>query len=274
MKLTCDLCGGALQMNAGAQDASCKNCGMCYPLEMLRERLKAGNAPLQNTIKDPHTPIFSDTPARQIIDTPIVQQTSAPQPKPAAEQFIMPVESLFAACLTGTVQQGTIGIGERVYINGDYSTPYRLRRFGDDAATTHASAGEYARLYLVPNRKDAMKQARTITGDPTPTENAYRFSGSVESYFADLLQKHFREYTLQQQVQWPGLKVPVSFMLMDGNRPVAAIFVFDSHDSRSRYQAQKAAKLFADAGIGCTHFFREYRNDAAYVTDRIRAAIG
>ena len=39
MKLTCDLCGGTLQMNAGGKDASCKNCGLCYPMDVLREKL-------------------------------------------------------------------------------------------------------------------------------------------------------------------------------------------------------------------------------------------
>jgi hypothetical protein len=186
----------------------------------------------------------------------------------------MPVEMLFAACLAGDVKQGCIGVGERVYINGDYSKPYTLRRFGNDPDATHASAGEYARLYPVPHHKDVMKQARVITGDPNPTSNAYRYSGSVEGYFTDLLQKNFGEYTLEKQVDCPGLKIPVTFMLMKNGRPLVAIFVFDSKDSHSRYQAQKAQKIFEEAHIGYTHFYKDYRNDMPYVIDRIRAAMG
>lgn len=39
MKLTCDLCGGVLQMNLDGQGAVCGNCGMTYSLEHLRKKL-------------------------------------------------------------------------------------------------------------------------------------------------------------------------------------------------------------------------------------------
>lgn len=39
MKLVCDLCGGALQVKPGSQEAECKNCGLCYSMEALREKL-------------------------------------------------------------------------------------------------------------------------------------------------------------------------------------------------------------------------------------------
>ena len=42
MKLTCDLCGGSLQMNADGQSACCINCGMTYPKERLLEKLNGG----------------------------------------------------------------------------------------------------------------------------------------------------------------------------------------------------------------------------------------
>lgn len=40
MKLTCDLCGGELQMQAGGQRACCANCGLEYSQERLVEMLK------------------------------------------------------------------------------------------------------------------------------------------------------------------------------------------------------------------------------------------
>ena len=39
MKLTCDLCGGKLQVNPGGQGAHCADCGLGYTLERLREKL-------------------------------------------------------------------------------------------------------------------------------------------------------------------------------------------------------------------------------------------
>lgn len=280
MKLTCDLCGGALQVNAGAQDASCKTCGLCYTMDMLRQKLGLGSTQQNKPVETPRAPVASTPAVDPVREQPVIVKT---QPKPvevpAAKQFIMPVDKLFAACLSGDVKQGCIGIGETVYINEDYTKPYRLIRFGNDHAATRVTAGQYTRLFLVPknrgyNSKDAMKNARLVTGDPHPAINAYRCDGSVEGYFADLLGKNFAEYQIDKQVEWPGLKIPVTFMLLKNNRPAMAVFVFDSHDTKSRYQAQKAQKLFDSCAIGCTHFFKDYRNDAPYVIDRIRAAMG
>ena len=39
MKLTCDICGGTLQMNSGGTGATCVNCGMTYSVDRLREKL-------------------------------------------------------------------------------------------------------------------------------------------------------------------------------------------------------------------------------------------
>lgn len=47
MKIECDLCGGQLQMNPGAQGATCMNCGMSYPMEVLREKLTKNNVTAQ-----------------------------------------------------------------------------------------------------------------------------------------------------------------------------------------------------------------------------------
>ena len=287
MKLTCDLCGGSLQMNAGGQEASCKNCGLCYSLDTLREKLRSGSAPQNKPVETPQistvptpvaTPIKEQPVAEEPQLKPIVSVTQEPQLKPvaapAAEQFVMPVECLFAACLAGTVQQGCIGVGETVYIDGDYSKPYRMYRFGNDPEATHVSAGQYTRLFLVPNRRDLLKNARVVTGALNPTENAYRFNGSVEGYFEDLLRKNFAEYTLKKQMEWPGLKIPVTFMLMKNYRPVLALFIFDSHDAKSRYQAEKAQEILGSAFIRCTHFYKDYRNDEPYVVDRIRDILG
>lgn len=186
----------------------------------------------------------------------------------------MTVESFSDGCLHGYVQQGCIGVGEQVYINGDYSRAYQLYRFDHHIDTTHAKAGQKVSLCLEPNRKSELRQAHTVTSDRTPVNNAYRFHGSVEEYFEDLLRREFAKYTLKKQMTWPGLDMPINFMLLQNGRPVAAIFVFDSHDAHCRYQAQKAGDIFAAAMIGCTHFYADYRNDELYVTERIRSELG
>ncbi|MBQ8831581.1 MAG: hypothetical protein IJ017_08280 [Oscillospiraceae bacterium] len=46
MKLTCDICGSGLQMNADNQGAACTNCGMAYSIESLRTKL--GSSTIDN----------------------------------------------------------------------------------------------------------------------------------------------------------------------------------------------------------------------------------
>ena len=52
MKLTCDLCGGELQMNLDGQGAACGSCGMTYSLEHLRKKLGVQTAEKQETKLD------------------------------------------------------------------------------------------------------------------------------------------------------------------------------------------------------------------------------
>lgn len=56
MKLTCDLCGGELQMNPGG--AVCGNCGLEYGEDRLREKIAE-----QKPVPDPKPPVRKDPPA-------------------------------------------------------------------------------------------------------------------------------------------------------------------------------------------------------------------
>ena len=51
MKLTCDLCGSDLQMNANGQSAKCINCGLEYPKERLMEMLNNNTTVKTETIE-------------------------------------------------------------------------------------------------------------------------------------------------------------------------------------------------------------------------------
>ena len=70
------------------------------------------------------------------------------------------------------------------------------------------------------------------------------------------------------------MNLPITFLLCQDSRAVTAIFLIDSNDSKARYQVEKAAKLLAPAGVGCTHFFDNYRNDWDYVVNRIQGSMG
>ena len=255
MKLTCDLCGGALQMNLGGQDATCKSCGLVYSLARLQEKLGIGGAAPSKTPEAPTKPAVA-------------------KPEASQEQFTMQVDGVCGRYLTGRVQTGCIGIGETVYINGNESAPYRVYRFGDDIATVKVCAGMNVEIELNGCHRNILKQARTLIGDRTPGVNAYQFPGTLDAYFTHVLQQNFADYTLQTQVAKEGLRLPANYLLLKNGQPVVAIYVISCDDSSARYQAQKAVEIFGQAGIGCTHFYSEYRNDAQYVVDRIRSVMG
>lgn len=281
MKLTCDLCGGALQMNLGGQDAACKTCGLVYPLERLREKLsqKTPTQPKQTAVEPKQAvvePKQTVVEPKKVVVEPkqVVVEPKQEAEVPVIQQFVMQVEGVSGDCLVGCVQQGSIGIGECVYVNHDYANAYRIYHLGDDSDVVCVKPGMRAKLHLVSCPKKVLRNAQVLTGNQLPVENAYNFPGSVDAYFASLLQRKFPEYAVQTQVAWEGLKLPVSYLLLQNGTPAVAVFVFDSHDAKARYQTEKAVTVFQQAGIGCTHFFRDYRNDLPYVVDRIRSAMG
>lgn len=87
MKLTCVLCGGALQFKSESQTAVCQNCGLEYSLDTLRQRLDANNSPSPKPIPQ------SDKPTPRSVE-PIPQPTKPDSPCDGADE-----EPIFdAAC--------------------------------------------------------------------------------------------------------------------------------------------------------------------------------
>lgn len=52
MKLTCDLCGGELEVNTARQGAVCRSCGLTYSPERLKEK-QAAQPPIKPVIETP-----------------------------------------------------------------------------------------------------------------------------------------------------------------------------------------------------------------------------
>lgn len=284
MKITCDLCGGSLQINVGGQGATCLSCGLTYPMERLREMLTGNTAVKPEPPKpEPPKPIPpKPEPEEEIIydvqDWSVVPP--APYPNPGfdftPEQFVMENNGGGNGDLCGRVQQGGIGPGDEVYIDGDYDHPYQVYSINDDPYTISAKEGMPAELFIdIPTRqRKLLKTARMVTGDPNPVANAYNYPGTVREYFSNLLLCEFSQYEIHGDMPHDELKIPVSYLVCQGGKPVLAVFLIDSNDSKARYQVEKAARIFALEGVACTHFYENYRNDAPYVIDRVRGALG
>lgn len=357
MKLVCDLCGGALQMNSGGQGATCTGCGLTYSMERLREKLghsqqavspaepnkqlpkvtqesfrmtavsvfhiagrgiavsgtiesgsvRVGGEVSVNGGKTGKVDLISIhgsgkfqeqaeagssvnlllkeikitdvavgdvlTCAAKTASEPADDPKPAPAPAFVPQQFVMD-NSGASGGLSGRVRQGGIGLGDNVYINGDYTHPYRVHRINDDPYMSCAKEGMPTALSLLDCPKKVLKNARQVTGDPHPAASAYNYPGTVREYFLSLFSQEFPEYTVQEDVFLSRLTIPVTFLLCRDEQPVMAVFLIGSNDGKTRTQAKRAAGFFAPVGIACTHFYENYRNDTPYVMKRLRGALG
>jgi len=186
------------------------------------------------------------------------------------KQFIMKNNGKGIGDLSGWVQQGGIGLGDSVYLDGDYSHPYRIYSINDDANITRARSGMPVELFLADCPRWILKKARIVTGDPEPVANCYNYPGTIREYFSDLLRSEFSEYTIRADITHDQIKIPADLMFYKDGKQVLAVYLINSNNSKNRYQAEKAVRIYASEGTSCIHFFEDYRNDMPYVIQRIR----
>ena len=331
MKLTCELCGGSLQVTSGGTGATCTTCGLNYPMSRLREMLGLAPVVKQEPVKE--EPAVIEVPKEEpvkeepvVIETPneepataepvvpvqkpqiktvkvVKKATVKPSVKPAVEPVVEPVvnsdpepvvqeepapvlEPAFipqqfvmqlgpgVGDLSGYILQGSVGIGDKIYINGDYAHPYSVYNINDDANMLCAKAGSHVDLFLSSCPKRVLNSAHSATGIARPEANAYNYPGTVQEFFTDLLRREFVGFQIQQNVPINGVRLPATYLLSKNGKPAAAIYLVHSNDDSGRYFASKAAGICAEQGYGCTHFFENYRNDTSYVVGRIKGVLG
>jgi len=271
MKICCDLCRGTLQMNAGGQDATCLNCGMTYTMERLRRML---NPPQDSVVQPPVAPAVTMPVPAPVAPLGVTGGATPQNNRITVPQFIMHITSAKGDKITGTVQQGGVGIGDTVFINNDYAHPYQVQ--GDENGCPVKQGNTV--LFMLDNVPSyIMKNARIVTGVSNPVESAYNYPSSgplaVLSYMENLLQREFADYKIENNVPCAGVSKPVTFLLSKDGRPVVAVYIIDLYNEKERYAVKKAARVLAPYGIGVTHFIETYRNDAPYVVERIRSAM-
>ena len=196
-------------------------------------------------------------------------------PEFAPQQFVMHNNGTGGDDLRGWIQQGGVGLGDKIYLDGDYSRPYKVCCINDNNHIPSAKAGERVTLKLserVP--RNLLQTAVTVYGTPTPIINAYNYAGTTEQFFTYLLVNAFPQYEIYADVEHSELSGPVNYLFCKNGKPVLAVFVVNTHDSKGVYRIDKAARIFKADGISCTNFYANYRNDTPYVIKRIQAALG
>lgn len=196
MKISCDLCGSELQMEAGGQSARCTVCGMVYSLERLREKMKIPPA---------------EEPCRETVPTEKRQEE-----------------------LTGELSP-SLG---------------------------HSKEEPMDAIW---------KKVEERQPQPLSVRDCYNYPGPPEHYFEDLFATYFPQYRVMRDVSMvsPGEEgLPVSFLLLQGDRPVLAVLLC----SKNEYDYKRVTnpmRACTRQRIPCQRYYREFRNDAAYVCDRV-----
>lgn len=263
MKIACDVCSGPLTVTVKGRVATCNTCGLEYSLAYLREKYWC-NAAKVPVITPPKPEDISEK------SLPVFVDTSQMPPLPPPKQFVMRIFETHHDCLMGRVEQGGIGVGEKVYINGDYGHPYTI--YSLESAQS-IKEGMCANIYLEKCSAKVIRGASVVTGCITPVINAYQYNGTTGAYFLHLLAQYFRDYNIATDSICNQTKQPVDFLLYQSGKPKIAIFLLHSSNSKGRNRVERAKTQLAPDGIACVHFYENYRNDAPYVVERIRQAL-
>ncbi|MBQ7345111.1 MAG: hypothetical protein IJW45_03495 [Oscillospiraceae bacterium] len=108
-----------------------------------------------------------------------------------------------------------------------------------------------------------------------PAVDAYAYQGDTVDYFARLLAGCFPQYQICRDYRVPASgaeAAPVTFLLQDGPQPVLAVIVC-SKKQFGHKSIEDTVRGCEKQGIPAQCYYKEFRNAAGYVVDRVRKAL-
>lgn len=121
------------------------------------------------------------------------------------------------------------------------------------------------------SRIPAVNEAPVPAG--APAADGYSFQGTVDDYFAQLISASFPQLRVFPNAQIAGPKdIPVSFLLYQNGQPKLAVILCGSQEYRSR-RVQNTVDACAARNIPVQRYYRQFRNKASYVVNRIQSAL-
>lgn len=310
-KITCDLCGGTLQIDAGGQSASCMDCGMPHSIERVREKLKTTNSSNGNIdVNDEHKETLLmddgivDTDDEIILDGEIVtvidddvDTGEVPIPVDSKKETIvhktlkdhtlrLKVESVTTPLFIGNIVigarilNGTLFPNQRIFLEGNPNISCVACKLTDSfkKELKHAKAGKSVKITVTGILKKHIAIGSVFVREQLspgfPATDCYSYADSPEKYFEQLLHGVFSEYNIKQNVVITNStpSVPVSYLFMKENRPVLAIILCGSRE----YKTQKILNTMQaceSRGIPVQRYYTSFRNSADYVCERIRSEL-
>ena len=106
-----------------------------------------------------------------------------------------------------------------------------------------------------------------------PVTDGYSFHGSVDDYIAQLIAARFPQLRVFRNQQLAGNQnVPVSFLLYQDGEPKLAVILCGSQEYRTR-RVQNTVDACIARNIPVQRYYRDFRNKASYVVNRIQSAL-
>ena len=106
-----------------------------------------------------------------------------------------------------------------------------------------------------------------------PAADCYRFQGTVDDYFLQLISACFPQLRVCTSQRMAGPEdVPVSFLLYQNGEPKLAVILCSSQEYRTR-RVKNTVDACTARNIPVQRYYREFRNKASYVVDRIQSAL-
>ena len=133
--------------------------------------------------------------------------------------------------------------------------------------------------YIKPMVEDRMETAERTVQAAVSQVHLYNFPGAPEDYFYGLLSESLNGCTIEKNVSAFRLfsstyqeAMPRNLLICRMGKPVLLILLLPKNGYRLKRIEQLKA-LCEEAGFSHMQFFLEFRNDAAYVVNRVQKAL-
>lgn len=230
--IKCDICGYPLEIDQDGM-AHCKHCGMNYTIEAVKKKYQGNHSEKKEDIKKS----FENTKHVRLEIRDI--QTS----------IFSKVPTFIANVLDGDLKSRDF-----LCLEGTESPSYRVE-------WVQEYSGDAVRFRLEGVTKKMFKVGQVF-------ETSYE----KETRFKQILNKHFKSYEIQEDVMIEEGFYPISYLLVENDKPKLAILLCNSRSYNSK-AIQSTMNMCEDVNIPVQRYYKDFRNDEEYICNRIKSVL-
>ena len=232
MKIKCDICNSPLEIDSDGK-AHCRNCGMSYTIEALRQKYQGNNH------------------EHEVVKKETINKNNYVRLKIKEIQT-----SLFSkdVTLVGNIIEGELKPREHLCLQGTKHPSYKVEWMHNISINT------------VRFRLEGMYKKMVNVGD------VFETSYEKEEQFTNIIYKHFRSYEIDENITLGEDYYPITYLFRNQGNPTLAILLCNSRTYNSK-TIQKTIEALEDNNIAVQRFYKDFRNDEQYVCKRIKSIL-